>query len=496
MKDDTITISIKTNSVYNVRTFAICLASVVIAIICGFCPVVREGMELLFLLPLAFAFCRFVFARTFQCWKDNLALTIIFASIYCRYLVIPLTISLSGTCLSTLNPSSSSYRMALFIQIFELFIALIAIDCIWLRYKRNQNKYATSVVWQNNNRIPADFRLSVLGFVFVIALILLVIVRGHMQNVFSHLSTWWSISSDTTDLYYYDLMAVDVVKNIIAITLISLFARVYHKSSSKFNRAVMLLLALLIGIASTMYFQYTQRTAIAQVVLSVLFMMLAFFPQKRKLMLAVFGIGGMFFVFYVFAIGTMRYEVGGSNENIIERTSEILELYVTGPTMVAISRDNYSHIVSNMSIATGLSDILNTVHIFGLFPFLRGITGLVSEIPTTNDLFKASINGFTYVMPNYSLFTYYFSNIFGWLVEVVSIFGIIKVICEIDKRKNKFNDACYHYAIAYTEVILGQTLFVFNSFLLVHSFTSTPLWLLFFFYVNRKGNQLRFIKSR
>lgn len=468
------------------QSFAISFIGIIVAIICASKPTVREGYEFLFLLPLSFSFARILLRKAFIYWKDNLALILIFASLYIRYLVTPLVMALSGNCISTFTAQPGYYRLAIFVQIYELFLVLGIISYIWGRYKRNKGLTGNTTTREK----PAEFKLTLLGAGFIGLLIMLVVSRGHLSSVFSHFSTWWHISKDTTDLYYYDLMAIDVCKSAIAITLIAILAKAYHGSSSLVTRGILFILAFSIGIVVTMFYQYTQRTALAQLILSIMVMLMSFFPNKRRPLLIVFGIGGVAFVLFIFATGSMQFEFGGRNDNILEKVAKMAELYVSGPSMVAITQEKYEFIRSSMTLETYFSDLINTTHIFGLFPFLRGINNLVSGIPTTNQLFVDSLWGLTYILPNYSLWTYYATFLFGWLFEAISIIIVIKLLCYVDSRKYAHNDACFYYAMAYTEILIGQSVFVNNTFLLWHAFTNMPFWLLMFWYVNQLGDKI------
>ncbi|MBQ7171998.1 MAG: hypothetical protein IJR89_06960 [Clostridia bacterium] len=476
------------------KTFLISLLGIVATIICGLNPVVREGYELLFLLPLSFSIARILFQKAFSYWKDSIALVLVFASVYIRYLITPLVMSVSGTCISTVTAQPQYYRLAVFVQIYELFVVLIAISFIWGKYRRKKTSDLSGTLIREK---PAEFKLTFLGVVFVLLLALLVFSRGHISNVFSHFSTWWYISEDTTDLYYYDLMAIEVCKSIIAITLISALSKSYHKSNSTFIKGILFSLALSVGIVVTMFYQYTQRTALAQLFLSVMIMLISFFPNKRRLLLVVFGVGGIAFVLYIFATGSMQFEFGGKNDNFLEKTSKMAELYVSGPSVIAVTQERYDLIRSNMSLETYFSDLINSTHIFGLFPVLRGIVNLVAGIPTTNQLFVASLGGLTYILPNYSLWTYYSSSLLGWLFEAFAIMIAVKIMCFVDSRKYVYNDAFFYYGMAYTEILLGQSFFVNNTFLFWHAFTNLPFWLLMFWYINGLGNRMaRRLKQR
>ena len=461
----------------------ICVAAgLTAALMCGIATA-EEGLELLFLLPVSFTICSFLFSRAFSYWRDNAAIVIIFATIVVRYLATPVLMTLSGTGLTTVSPSPSYYRLSILIQIFELFVTLAIIDRVWTQHKRKL------VLTEKIQRI--DFKLSWLGGLFLVALTGLVLVRGRLPDLIERYSTWWHISEDFSAVYQYDYISVEIIKSVLGIVMISFFARCFYGTKENFDKFVYYILAMAVGFCMTMFYMYDLRTALVQLIISSMIVLLAFFPKQKKLSFVILGIGGGLLVAYVFATGSMRYEVGGTNDGMLAELSKMAELYVSGPSMVAITQQKYSWVRNNMSVMTYLSDIITTTHIFGMFPFLRGINNLVANIPTTNILFVVSLGGLTYILPNYSLWTYYVSDIFGWLFEIVSIYMVIRVICYVDKKKKTAGDACYYYALAYVETLLGQAIFVNNTFLLWHAFTNLPFWLLIFVYVNNLGNRIK-----
>lgn len=475
----------KKTSYLGITNFVLVIAGIISTALCAM-STVEDGLELLFLLPASFTLCAVLFCRAFSYWRDNVAFVILFATIFVRYLATPVLMTLSGSALITVQPTSNYYRLAIFIQIFELFVTLAIIDCVWTRHKRKTARSANLYP-----RKAVNFKLTWLGTLFLFTLIALVVVRGHIPDLISRYSTWWHISDDFSAVYFYDYISVEIIKSVLGIVFISFFARRYHKTSSMFYKLVYYFLAIAVGLCMTMFYMYDQRTALVQLLISSMVVLLAFFPNKKKFSFFIFGVGGGLFVAYVFVSGSMQYEVGGASEGTLQNLSKMAELYVSGPSMVAITQQNYDWVRHNMSPMTYLSDAITSTHIFGMFPFLRGINDLVADIPTTNILFVESLGELTYILPNYSLWTYYVTNIFGWLFEAVSIYVVIKVICYVDEQKNKNSDACFYYALAYIETLLGQAVFVNNTFLLWHAFTNLPFWLLMFAFVNNLGNKIR-----
>lgn len=469
----------------------VCIVLGIIATLLCSLATVKEGLEILFLLPIAFTICVVVFFRAFSYWRDNIAFVIIFATIAVRYLLTPALMTISGTAISTVSPSSNYYRLAIIIQIFELIATLAVIDYVWTRHKK---KIASITKLNLTERI--NFKLTWVGALFLVALAVLVLVRGHLPDLIERYSTWWDISEDFSAVYFYDYISVEIIKSVIGIVIISFFAKYYHRTSSKFEKFVYYTLAAVAGVAMTIFYMYDQRTALVQLIISSMVVILAFFPRKRRLSLMIFGVGGAILVAYVFATGSMRYEFGGTNDGMLTELCQMAELYVSGPTMVAITQENYDWVRENMSFMTYVSDFITTSHVFGMFPFLRGINDIVANIPTTNALFVESLGGLTYILPNYSLWTYYATDIFGWIFEILSIYLVIKIIGYVDEKRTKSSDACYYYALAYVETLLGQAIFVNNTFLLWHAFTNLPFWLMVFVFVNNFGNKIKLSKLR
>lgn len=456
-------------------------------LLCGLLTV-TDGLELLFLLPATFTVCSILFFRAFTYWRDNVAFIIIFVTIFVRYLVTPLLMTFTESVLTTVRPTPENYRLAIFVQMFELFATLIIIDKVWTKHKKKTKRLAAS-----NSKKVLNFELTWTGLIFLAALVALVLLRGRLPYLMNRYSTWWHISTDFSAVYFYDYISVEVIKSVVGITLIAFFARRYRNTQKNALKFLFYFLASAVGISMTMFYMYDQRTALVQLVISSMVILLAFFPGNKKLTQTIFVVGGGILVTYVFATGSMNYDVGGTvDDSMIGELCKMAELYVSGPSMVAITQQNYDSVRENMDFMTYMSDFITTTHIFGMFPFLRFINNMVAGIPTTNALFVQSLDGLTYILPNYSLWTYYVSTAFGWIFEIISIFVVIKVICYIDKKKNQNIDACFFYALAYTETLLGQAIFVNNTFLLWHAFTNLPFWLLVFAFVNRVGKKITF----
>ncbi len=457
------------------------LVGVVCSGIC-FISEIRNGWELLFLPPLVCGLSVFVFGRAYTYWKDNIAFVIIFLSIAVRYFATPVLMVLSGSHL--FNPTAESFRVASIVYCYEIIVLLFCIDYFWTKHKAKRHKVVCEL-----KRERADFELSWAGWLFLMMLLALVVVRGHLGNVFSHLSTWWNRFENNDVLYTYDLVAVEVIKSALVLSLVSFFAKLYYKNNG-FLKILFLVLALCVAVSNTMLYQYENRTSIIQLFLSTMYLFISFFPHKKKSIVPLFVIGGTVLV------GIIFYEMNistSSAKNSLTSISKSAELYVTGPSMVAKTRDTYYLVREDFGLRNIWADFVKGFHFFDMLPFLRPIYRTAVSIPRTNDLFVASLDGSTCICPNYTFATYYASSYFGWLLEAVFILLIIKLICFVDDKKSRINDACFNYGFVYFELLLAQAVFVNNFFLLWHAFTMMPAWLLIFAWVNRWGRKTKII---
>lgn len=471
---------------------AVIMPVLTLSVACGlFCmfSVVHEGLELLCLLPFAFSICVVFYYRTFSYWKDSLALTIMFISLVVRYLITPFLMTLSSHIVSDFSPTASSFRIAIVISVFELFAILTVIDVFWTRYKKTVN--------QDDKNKPVTFKLKWTGLVFLALLVAMLVMRGHIGNVFAHYSTWWKESVTTDKLFTYDMTMVEVVKSVLVLIVVAFFSRKFHSCNTGL-KWIYFVLAFVCAIANTLLYVSDQRTTLATLLLSSMIMLVSMIPEKKKMFAIVFAVIAVIVVGLAFIKINFGYKSGvgiASKWNVVARSSESAEAYVTGPTILAISNDTYSTVRDRMSFSTVYSDIIHGAGIFNTVPFLRGIYNTASNIPITNDLFVSALYGHPYICPNYTMCTYYFGKTFGWLMEIVIMLLWINAVILIDKVKSKNRDAGFYYALTYIEVLLGQVIFINNFYLFFHAFTNTPLWILIFALVNHLGTKIKIGKK-
>lgn len=479
-----------------IKTNIIAIASFIIALLCILYPVC-DGLEFLFLLPLSFGLSTFIFPSAHSYWKANIGFIIIFASMWVKYLVTPALMTISHSTVDTLNPSPAAFRLSSFVAVFELFVTLFIIQHLWQRHLKK-----TGIDLKDGNKSPlitdngpthADFRLSWTGFLFIAVLIILVVARGRLLESLAQLSTWFRASVSTGEVNSYDLIAFEIIRTGVIIVGVSFFAKLYYKQKNKFLKAVLFILAFAVATLNTTFFRFEQRTALAQLIFATMFMFFSFFPKQKRTIIPVSVVVGGGLVAAIFLEGTLHYSFGDTvSDNMLVELSKMSELYVSGPTVVAETIDTIPVVAPLVTVRTVISDIINSMNFLSTIPFTRWIPALIANVPTSNDLFKDAIGGYTYILPNFSYASYYVSEFLGWALETFFIWASVRLICFVEKKKNQNNDALFYYAFTYFEIILGQSIFINNFRLLWHAFTVLPIWLLVFAVINKIGYKIKF----
>ena len=101
----------------------------------------------------------------------------------------------------------------------------------------------------------------------------------------------------------------------------------------------------------------------------------------------------------------------------------------------------------------------------------------------------ASIGGLTYIIPNQSLASLYVGDILCWILEQALIILNIKLLGWFERSIYKIGDLAQVYAIFSIVTMVAMGVFCNNFQLMIHNFSSLPLWLLIFSYVNNLNNR-------
>lgn len=464
------------------KAFAPALLCFIVSIYVGASKVPNNGLSLLFLLPLTFAFSILFFYKEYSYCKNSFGLIVLYGSAFVRYVVTPVLIVVSQSTVSTIRANDSDYLYAIIVEVFELLITMIVVKLVWPKHLRKKEQSIEINQYDPNS---ITFRLSWSGFLFVVLLIGLVIMRGHLNNIFSHISTWFYRVDNKESVYGYDMMAFNIVKTALFLVLISGMKYIYDRTSQK---SIPVIIALAVGIMNTMFFEYRERTDLAVLVIATFFVLSYAFPRSKKMLGVIFGVGGVALVALIFMEGTLRYEIGSSISSVsIADYSKMAELYTTGPSILANAHMNYGLMRGSMSFMTFAKDVVKSFDPFSTLPFLRFVLDFVSGSLSSVELYVASIHGLAYILPNHSLASLYVGDVLCWLLEPIFIVLNIKLLGWFERKIYSISDLAQVYAVISIETMVAMGVFCNNFQLMLHSFSSLPLWLLIFSYINNIG---------
>ena len=440
---------------------------------------------------MTFAISILLFFREYSYCRNSFGLIILYGSALVRYVITPILIVISKSTVSTIHANDSDYLYAIIVEVFELLVTMFVIKVVWPKHIRKKEQ-----AMELNHYDPDSitFHLSWSGFVFVVLLIGLVLMRGHLNNIFSHLSTWFYRVDNKESVYGYDMMAFNIVKTALFLVLIAGMKYIYDRTSQK---SIPVIIALIVGILNTMFFEYRERTDLAVLVIATFFVLSYAFPRSKKMLGLIFGVGGVVLVALVFMEGTLRYQVGSSISSVnIADYSKMAELYTTGPSIIANAHMNYDVMRRSMSFMTFAKDVVKSFDPFSTLPFLRFVLNSVSGSLSSVELYVSSIHGLAYIIPNHSLASLYVGDILCWLLEPIFIILNIKLLGWFERKIYSISDLAQVYAIISIVTMVAMGVFCNNFQLMLHSFSSLPLWLLIFSYVNNIGNKSRYTRER
>ncbi len=460
-----------------------------VSIYVGLSRIPNNGLSLLFLLPFSFACTIIIFHKEYVYCRRSLGLIVLYISSFVRYIVTPLLIVISQSTVSTILANDKDYVYAIITEIFELIVTMIIIRHVWPKHLiimeqiKEKSKFNPEYI---------SFRLSWIGLAFVFMLIVLVLVRGHLSNILSHLSTWFYRVDTREELYGYDMMAFNIIKTVTFLFIVSLIKFLYDRITQK---NILVTIALIIGVLNTMIFEFRERTDLAVLVIASFFVLSYAFPRNKKTLGLIFGIGGLALVSLIFMEGSLYYEMGSSLSTVnMADYSKAAELYTTGPSVIANAHMNYDYLRSQMSLATFLKDLLRSCDLFSTLPFLRFIHTPLSNTFSSVELYVASIGGLAYIIPNHILAALYVGDSLCWMLEPIFILFNIKLLGWFERRIYSINDLAQVYAVVSIVTMVATGVFCNNILLMLHSFSSLPLWLLFFSIINNYGNKVRIKK--
>lgn len=442
-------------------------------------PVIVSGMECLFLLPLSCAICTFVFQSAILKTYRKFPFLCLYLVLFVRYVVAPLFMSMNNIC-QFMNCNKESYFFAIIVMMVELFSIFIAINHFYrnTNYKDDEK----TEVELNFERERYYAPLSIIGIIFIVALIVLVWMRGHLQNVFDHLSILNTQNYSDDELFNYDFDVVIAIKTLIALQIIFLGYRISRRSNGKF-----LFVLLSVGGALLNIFIYdsTARSNLLCTAFATVLLLSRLFPQyKKPIILSV--IGGVIILIFGLVLNSNFWWAQGDAHNIIsgyglKRLALTFESYTNNVSTIAWGFSNYQNARQIIGLDNYFAEFFGN---FGFFawPGLRTIREVFTggALHITN-IFREMIN-YHAIIPSSIHGVWMFGPVFGTIFDVLFYWYLIKSIKYVNDKRNSQNNIYYYYWLLLIEwtLALGP---IYNLWILLYSITGGKLIMIIVFAV-------------
>lgn len=440
-------------------------------------PVVVSGMECLFLLPLSYAICTFVFQSAILKTYRKFPFLCLYLVLFLRYVVTPLLMSTNQTC-EFMNCDKETYIFAIIVMIVELFTIFIATN----HFCRNSN-------YQDDEKLEGELSLekeryyaplSFIGIFVIVALVGLVLIRGHLQNVIEHLSIFNTQNYSDDELFNYDFDVVIAIKTVVALQIIMLGYRISRRSNGK-----ILFVLLSVGGALLNIFIYdsTARSNLLCTAFATVLLLSRLYPQYRK-PIALSVIGGVIILIFGMVLNSNFWWAQGDAHNIVsgyglKRLTLTFEAYTNNVSTIAWGFSNYQNARHIIGLDNYFAEFFGN---FGFFawPGLRTIrevfTGGTQHI---TNIFREMIR-YHAIIPSSIHGVWMFGPLFGLIFDILFYWYLIKAIKYVNEKRIIQDNIYYYYWLLLIEwtLALGP---VYNLWIILYSITGGKLIMLLVF---------------
>lgn len=448
-------------------------------------PVDIKGLEIIFFLPANFSIASLLFGEVFYYMKKSIGLTVLYGLLFLRYIVCPILISLSGTTVPYLNVSSEAFRWAILMMILELYTVMLSIKLIW-----------SKKIHEVRVREGKPFKLTWSGLVASVILIVILLYRGHLDNVLSHLSVWTNAAISNSDLHTYDFIIFILLRTFFSIAVIAWAGRKASATTGNVSRTMYTIIALMAAISNIIFYDYKARAALVETVIAtVAVLMMALKKRGKKLYIFMAIIALVVLIGDNFIGGTVGIDIKSadfSSDIAIEKLSINTELYTNNVSTLGFAYDQQNNIRQRITFLTLFSDIVNSIQINSL-PGFRVIPKLFSDIPTTFSMFMSALSGEGYILGNAGWSFYYGGYLFGWMIDILIHVVFIKAMYHFYRMRKSHVNVGYIYIFIFCEIICSLTL-MNNIFIMMNTLTGFPLYLYVLMKLNDLGNKIKLKK--
>lgn len=409
----------------------------------------RNGLELLFIVPLFFAFCILAFGKTILPYQEKgIGLKIYYTIILVRYLIQPFLIILSNGHLNNRMPEAreDSYPVAILIYGIELFIACIVIKQWFPIYVRKYKKEYIA-----KKQIPLNsYGKNVL---IVFSLFLLIRFNSWMPGL-KILGLKEPIS---TIAVVFDATIFNCLK---VFVFIFLLIEAKKHSNNKINFQIYFGLAFIAAIFNFISYFGSNRSFIYETAIATITILIAIYPQYKKKILVVL----LPLSLAIMIISYVNKQFSKENASTFQSqdskvvTSNIVEEYANGFWTVARSYQASIGISSKTSLEAFIKDFSDGVSGLADLPGFKTINESLSDLRSSSDVFKDSLKQRDDRGQMLSLsggFLIIGGDLLGWPFLIIGNYLMIMLLVKMDVASKFIKDLYYKYMYIWMSILMG-----------------------------------------
>lgn len=365
---------------------AVAVAGVLVAVFTAVMPAARDGLQLMWLIPLSFAVCGFAFSWIIGYHAGGVGLKILYAVMVLRYLALPALISATRGRLGRLmiRASADGYRFATAVTIVELVVCCLTIGFAWPRVRRRHMTRSPA----RTGGLGEGSDLTAGGVTIVVLLFVIILARG-VDGVTSSFNFLMKTQRTVaTGVDSYAIVALQVVKSFLFVVAATWCAKRYE-GTKKLPWVLTATVVALLNVST--YFGYN-RSQILQTAIATTLTLVYLFPTfRRYVYLALIPVAGgvLFSLAALKQFGVSAFGGGLAKKMTLDSLSQNLESYVNGPWPLATAYDAATTAARHVNGLTVLRTYTDNFFLFKV-PGLSWPNDVLNGIPSVLDLYHAA----------------------------------------------------------------------------------------------------------
>lgn len=434
----------------------------------------RDGLDLIFLLPLVFSICLIFFRKIYVYHYGGLGFKVAYIIEVIRYLVLPVLISISDGEISYIRMSyvpPSSYTAAILIQCIEI---IIFCTTIYYYYPIKYKKFISKYIKLETRIYTQDIRLfgwCMLGL-FIIILLFRLDMWLPALNIF-----FLKTSTSSTKIVLENTL-LSCVKNIILAYLVQKVAK--YKSGTREYSLGFVLVVIWLLINSLSFFGTNRVYVIENILTSVMLVSIAL-PKSKPIIMLIVIPSSIALVFTM--IVTKQFSLNTINDFStsalsLKMLSNTVEEYVNGPWCIAQSYNAAYNLSPTIRFQAIIGDLTSGFSGIADLPIIKMIVRSTKEWRTASDIMKYSFETVDRgQMLSFSggIFIW-FGTFWGWMVFPIANFITTRILIWTEIKSKIVDSLYFKYMYIWMSILFGLThcycvetlLYCWSKFVLVY----------------------------